>query len=275
VIPVGPIRDLAHRALSGALDLLFPPRCRVCETHGCDPICPLCYARLERVSGPLCHLCGLPFDASTHHGNLCPECRAARRIDRIRSVCHYTGRIRKAIGELKYRGHRELVAPLAQVLQEYLSNALDVADTVDPYYTAPPSIGSSQVDLLIPVPLFATRERERGFNQAGLLAEELGRLEGLVVASGALVRKRETPPQVGLSAIERRVNVRGAFEAVDRAAIRARTILLLDDVCTTGATLEECAKTLVRAGAERVWAITLARQHKDWASETLSATERP
>lgn len=162
------------------------------------------------------------------------------RINGIRSVALFDGVLREAIHRLKYRGLRSLAVPLGQMLVDY--------------WRAHPL----PVDVVVPVPLHPRRERERGYNQAVLLAREFSKSTGLSLMEEGLARVRETPPQIGLNAAERKVNVRGAFRC-QRQELRGKKVLLLDDVCTTGATLEACSMALWEAGARSVWGLTLAR----------------
>jgi ComF family protein len=171
---------------------------------------------------------------------LCQVCRASRPVvDGIRSVAYFEGPLRQAVHDFKYRGVRALAQPLAGLLVEYQRTQHLPADVV------------------VPVPLHPQREAERGYNQAALLAEVLGDALGLPVALHLLERVRPTPPQVGLNAAERRSNVHAAFRATREAA--ARRVLLVDDVCTTGATLNACGAALKAQGARSVWGLTLAR----------------
>jgi len=156
-------------------------------------------------------------------------------------VGYLEGALQTAIHRFKYSNLRALSGPLGRLAADYLTR-----------YGLP-------VDTLVPVPLHTSRLRERGYNQATLLAGEIGAVTGLPVASETLLRVRSTRPQVGLTAPERRKNVEGAFQC-SASSLKGGSFLLLDDVCTTGATLEACSIALRSAGAERVWGLTLARE---------------
>lgn len=172
------------------------------------------------------------------------ECAACVREPRpwgaLRSYGPYGGVLRRLIHLLKYEGMEPLGATLGRRLAE-------PAGELAPY------------DVVAPVPLHRSRRLERGFNQAELLGRGLARAAGGRLEPGLLARRRATQPQAGLTAAERRTNLRGSFYAPRREAVRGRKILLIDDVTTTGATLEACARALQRAGAASVVALTLAR----------------
>jgi len=166
--------------------------------------------------------------------------RRADRIDGIRSAAYFEGVLREAIHRFKYRGGQALAQPLGQLMVEHWSD-----------YHIP-------AEVLIPVPLHPTRLAERGYNQAALLARELGANIGLPVEASSLTRIRATALQVNLDVAARRENVRGAFRCLDDR-MAGRRVVLIDDVCTTGATLSACALALREAGVGSVWAYTLAR----------------
>ncbi len=224
----GPLRAL--------LDLLFPPRCGSCGRGGAW-LCSACLAQVEWLTPPLCSLCGEPLTSGQrclrwrHHPVL---------LDGLRSAAWYVGPLRNAIHRLKYRGQRVLAEPLGAIL-------------LQGWRREPPP-----AELLVPVPLHSRRTRERGYNQATLLAQQLGRATGLPVDALSLQRIRHTRSQVDLSAGERLANVEGAF-ACRGQAFRGRAVCLIDDICTTGATLQASAVALREAGAATVWAFTLAR----------------
>lgn len=218
------------------LNLLFPPRCLGCRGPGLW-LCQACLDQVPRVEPSCCSICG----GQAGSDGLCSRCRTEPlHIERIRSVLYFEGVLREAVHHLKYRGCVELAQPLGQLMAEYLKEHPMLCDVV------------------VPVPLHVTRLRERGYNQAALLAYAMARHNGLVVDERALVRERATASQVTLNAEERKLNVKDAFRCPD-AGVVGKKVLLVDDVCTTGATLEACATALYEAGAQSVQALTLAR----------------
>ncbi len=221
-----------------ALDLLFPRQCIGCGKEG-DFLCPSCRQGLPQIMPPLCPRCGRPQS----NGILCPRCVAWQaEIDGIRSPFRFDGSIREAIHQLKYRNLRAIAVSLAQLLEDYL--------------VANPVAG----EVLVPVPLHQKRLRERGYNQSSLLARELGKHISLPVVDDCLIRQRHTLPQARTSAVDERLsNVAGAFACRDHR-LQGRQILLVDDVSTSGATLDACAGALKAAGATSVWGLVLARE---------------
>lgn len=220
-----------------ALNLLFPQSCVGCGKEG-DLICSACRRSLPRISPPLCPQCGIPQSSSI----LCPGCVAWQaQIDGIRSPFCFDGVIRPAIHQLKYRNLRTLAAPMAKLLNDYL--------------TGSPMPG----EVLVPVPLHQKRLRERGYNQAGLLARELGKLRSVPVVEDCLIRVRYALPQARTATVtERRRNVAGAFSCRNDR-LEGKQVLLIDDVATSGATLDACAAALKAGGVTSVWALVLAR----------------
>ncbi len=230
------------------LDLVFPPHCAGCGRWGAL-LCTHCREAITPIPAPVCPRCGRP----TLTPNLCAVCRRdPPPLTAIRSAAVFDGPLRAAIHRLKYRGQQSLARPLGMLMAEAWPSSLFDADG------------------LIPVPLHPSRERERGYNQAYLLAKTLGQHLGLPVIGEALYRIRPTQPQVYLDAPSRRENVANAF-AAGSASVKGRRLVLIDDVCTTAATLSACAEALWQAGAAQVWAYTLARAAWDPARpEALS-----
>jgi ComF family protein len=237
-----------HAWALAALDLVFPASCPVCgETLAegrRDPLCGPCWSAIPRVTPPWCERCGRPLPALTPAPAAvisCGPCRADPPAwDWARAGAEYEGVVRDAIHALKFEGRRAVARPLAALVP------------------GPPGgwVGAG-IEALVPVPLASGRERERGFNQAALLAERLAAGRGLPVRSRWLRRVRATSPQTDLGAAERHINVRGAFAAAPTVA--GRHVVVVDDVLTTGATAAECVRALRAAGAARVGVLTVAR----------------
>ncbi len=202
------------------------------------------------LRGPQCVICGdrLRSAQLLMGDGQCANCRECPPgFERAVSFGQYEGGLRGLIHLLKYEGVTPAQARLGRMLADAISELL-------------PQCGGGR-PLLVPVPLHRNRRRSRGFNQAELLARAAMKcLPGeLEFASGVLIRRRETISQVGLSRDERIENMRGAFRVADAGRVRGRNVILVDDVMTTGTTLSECARVLKKAGAEKVWAATVAR----------------
>ncbi|HEY3067568.1 MAG TPA: ComF family protein [Methylomirabilota bacterium] len=228
---------------TAALDLIFPAICPVCASRlgrgRRDPLCGDCWSAIDRITGPGCATCGLPFP--TFGTDRCGSCAAdPPAFDYARAAAAYAGPLREALHALKFHGRRGLARPLAALVRE------QCAETLPP-----------DVDALVPVPLAQARERARGFNQAALVTARLAGALKLPARGGWLRRMRETAPQTELAAAERARNVRDAFAA--SPAVAGRHVVVVDDVFTTGATAAECARVLRRAGARRVGVLTVAR----------------
>ena len=221
-----------------ALDLLFPQWCIGCGGEG-NFLCQACRRALPRISPPVCPRCGRPQTS----GQLCAGCAEwSAAIDGIRSPFRFEGVVREAVHQLKYRNLRTLVPSLTELLNDY-AQTLNIP-----------------ADVLVPVPLHRKRIRERGYSQSLLLARELSRLNGLPVVDNCLIRQKNTPPQARTSTVEeRRDNVVGAFSCRDDR-LCDKQVLLIDDVATSGTTLDACAAVLKTSGAVSVWALVLTRE---------------
>jgi ComF family protein len=234
----------ALRLIDPVLAVVFPSDCPACGrplAHpGQGPLCEPCWAGLPRHQAVLCR-CGLPLPPGL---SACGRCRRGRQpFAAGASLGPYEGTLRVVLHELKYAGRRRAAPRLAEALLEDPAVASLVATS----------------DVLVPVPLHPRRLRERGFNQSLLLAEALARRTARPVCKDALVRRVDTIPQAGLSAAARRRNVREAFAVRRRASVAGKTVTLVDDVLTTGATVLACARRLEEAGASEVRLVTVAR----------------
>ncbi len=235
------LAQIAHAAeratrslLNPLLNLLFPPRCVTCHREG-EWFCPACRSHVEFIDPPLCERCGRPLSNT--------ECRFCLefplQIDGLRAVAFFDGVTREAIHSFKYQHRPELASSFGVMLIDYLrAHPLDF-------------------DLLIPIPLHHERERWRGYNQALLLAREIALHQNIALWYNGVERTRATLAQVGLDTRARRENVRDAFAANEGVA--GARVLLIDDVCTTGATMNACAVALKHCGARSVWGLALAR----------------
>lgn len=221
------------------VEVIYPPRCVACGQVG-NVLCGTCLRSFPPITSPFCRRCGYPLATPT---DKCPSCQRdiLCALDRARSAAHFRPPVREAIHALKYRGVQEL----APILGAYMAARLRAS--------------SLRVDLVVPVPLHAERRRERGYNQAELLAHIITRTLTCPLVPEALERVRATSPQAFLPFEERRANVKDAFHCPCPERVQGCRVLLVDDVMTTGCTLEACAQALKHAGAREVWGYTLAR----------------
>lgn len=241
---------LLRRCVHSALDWFYPRHCYHCE----EPIrgsrghilCVTCYRDLMslRIAGAVCAVCGLPMEVDPSRRAMCVSCRLQERhFEAARAFFAYAGPAASVIKSYKFRGDFFL-GP--RFLRGLLAQG-----------SLPDSIEAPQA--VVPVPLHPRRRRERGYDQALLLGRVLARHFGCRLAGGALVRKRYTSQQALLPLNRRWDNVRNAFAVADPRRVEGRSLLLVDDVLTTGMTADECARALMRAGAARVQVLALAR----------------
>jgi competence protein ComFC len=247
------MRSRIYRAGWKLLDLLFPPSCAGCGAWG-EKYCPACRERTLLIENPICQICGDPLENGQQV--ICSRCRNSESaFSAVRSWAYFQDPLQSAIHKLKYRGDiglgAVLAAPLRSMLEQY----------------------GWQVDLVVPVPLGPVRLRQRGYNQAALLARPLCWETGLDYLPNAVSRVRETRQQVGLSREERAVNMTGAFLAQEKA-VADRSVLLIDDVITTGSTLNACAQSLMKAGAKAVFGGFCTSPQKG-SIQSLRNTELP
>jgi len=213
--------------IKSLLNLIFPLECKVCrrplKTGNQTYICSKCLKKIRVIKEPY-------YLKGKHY------------FKKIYSIGLYQGVLREAILLLKYQGVKGLILPLGKILLEYCEENIDL----------------SSFDLIFPVPLFRSKKREREFNQAEAFAQIIGKRYSLPVPNDNLLRIRDTRKMSGLNLEERRRNVKGAFVVRKKEKIKNKRILLTDDICTTGATVDECSKVLLTAGAKEVTVLTLA-----------------
>lgn len=231
-----------------AIDLLLPPRClatgEIVDAPGM--VSPSVWPQLQFIEAPFCATCGLPFSFEIANDALCAACIEREPVfDQSRSAVLYNEASRKMILAFKY------------------GDQLHAIKTFAPWMTRAGKDLIEAADIITPVPLHPKRLRARRFNQSALLAQEIAKTSGKTYQPDALLRTRYTTPQQGLSRKERDKNVHGAFAARHKEVLSGKTVLLVDDVYTSGATLNECARVLKAAGANIVTVLTIARVTKE------------
>ena len=223
------------------INLIFPVYCLICKkqlsyqtnTYLCDA----CKQKLTLINGKVCNKCGRPFI-----NGICGICREKQFcFSKARASGIYDGSVRKCIHLLKYKKKTYLLNTLFEVF--LLPNSLDFLSC----------------DLIVPVPLHWIREYSRGFNQAELIGKKISKRFNIPLSKTSLKRTRATPSQTGLSLKERTKNIKGAFSVRNSQKLNGKRILLVDDVMTTGATVNECSRVLLQAGAREILVYTLAR----------------
>ena len=236
------VKDLITKAANRALGLLFPLLCLGCGKEG-KFLCDGCVDTLPRLALPHCPKCAHPGA-----GGLCNWCKSGRNeLDGVRARFLYTqdGLMQKAITEFKFHNMRAMAPELGQLLAEHLRSTATPGDMGD-------------IDIIVPVPSHPLRLQSRGFNQAALLGRELGKLTRLRVNEKLMVRTKNAPSQFRMVGREERwANVLGNFSCTGDGA--GQSVLLVDDIVTTGATMSACAKALKDAGFSQVWGLAVAR----------------
>ena len=228
----------------GFVDVVLPPRCLACGETVDEPeaLCGRCWGGITFFAPPWCVGCGLPFPHPMGEGAVCGDCARERRAwDRARAVLRYDKNSRSLVLGLKHADRTHVANAFGRWMHRAGGEVL---------------VGA---DLVVPVPLHWTRLLQRRYNQAALLAHAIHAAGGPPVAADWLVRRRRTPSQGHLGPTARERNVRGAFSLRTGRSVARRRVVVVDDVMTTGATVDECARVLKRAGAEFVGVLTLAR----------------
>lgn len=240
---------LAARLIRELALFVYPPTCAGCgqplQSERLPCFCPDCLRTLELISEPYCPVCGVPYATEIPSPHLCGDCLAGvHYFDRARSTGSYRGSLREVLHRFKYGGRTSLARPLAQML---IAPGRHLAQL-------------HTIERIIPVPLHPKRLRQRGFNQASLLARRVGAALKISVDYVSLQRSRWTEPQTGLTRRQRAANVRGAFDLKAPEKVRGKGILLVDDVLTTGETVNQCVRVLKKDGeAREVVVLTVAR----------------
>jgi ComF family protein len=232
------------------LELIYPPRCHICQCFlisggaGAGHICGDCFESLVKITSPFCPVCGTPFISRVEDDHLCGDCLKKRpHYDALIAPFLYEGGIMDAIHQIKYNGRTYITGSVGELAASF----------------AKERFGDTNGFLLMPVPLHPKRLRERGFNQSLILARAIAANLDTEIDFLSLRRVRYTQPQTGLKKVERKRNVRGAFGLAGRPDLKGKTVILVDDVATTGSTLDECAKVLKKGGCEKVFCLVLAR----------------
>ncbi len=235
--------------LKQLLNLVLPPRCSLCfadlPLEKELSLCSACEERMMEVPEPCCPTCGRPFPSDELHSidpNFrCGDCRIRPpELDGARALLYFDGPVRDAIHLFKYAGYWRMGRALVRRLRSQVQRL------------------SWEFDSILPIPLDFLRLRMRGFNQAVVLAREISKLEGVPLHLDLIVRTKRVRPQVGLKGKERLRNIRGSFSVAKRESVEGKKILLVDDVLTTGATANECARVLKKQGAGSVRLLALA-----------------
>lgn len=200
-------------------------------------MCDACYSDITRIQNPSCIYCGEPIK----YGSLCTRCKQQTpHFSKLRSFGYYSGPLKDAIVSLKYHRNIGLGYFFAPALYEIIIHEKWV------------------IDMITAIPLSSSRKKDRGYNQAEILAKPIARKMNLPYSEKLVYRKKQTSSQVGLSVKERQFNMKDAFKA-DPQVVKDKNILLVDDVATTGATMDACAKALLEAGCRKVYGLTLAK----------------
>jgi ComF family protein len=241
---------MLRRWVNGLVDIIYPKACVVCKNKikgsiGIDNlICLECWGKIKRNVPPFCRRCGRQLKDHKLLKNICLDCiKKPLHFDRAFSPCFYEGVIKELIHEFKYKNKDYLGVALSRLMIEFIKE-----------YELPMGL----IDWVVPVPLSEARMREREFNQADILGSRIASEFNKKLLNNKLIRHRHTKAQADLGSEERLLNVKGSFSIKERDQIKAKNILLIDDVLTTGATSSEAASTLKDAGANIVFVLTLA-----------------
>jgi len=228
----------------GILDFLFPPYCPICgrklkETESL--ICEKCYENIKTITSPFCERCGAPLKKDRKRCEYCSQ--ENFHFLRVRGLGFFTPPLSEMIHLLKYERKTKIAERLGILMGNLFRSDPALSDT----------------NIIVPVPLHPSRLRERGYNQSQLLAEEISEITGKELMNHIVIRKKPTKSQTTLSHRERKENLKDAFKVVSSGSVLNKTILIVDDVMTTGATLNELAKVLKKEDAKKIYGLVLAR----------------
>ncbi|MFC1698383.1 double zinc ribbon domain-containing protein [Candidatus Omnitrophota bacterium] len=246
--------------IKSLINLIYPLTCLICgiklDPLSQKPLCAVCWSKIEYNPAPFCRVCGKPLPAcpagspagrpARHQSQalVCQDCQNSQfYFKQVRSVCKYDGVIKECIHLFKYNHKLSLTKPLGGLLVDFATHNCDM----------------SQIDLILPVPLHSKKLRQRQFNHAQNLAQSLAAAFSKQIQPQLIVKIKPGPDQVSLTRAARSRNIRGAFTIRNNKPVKSKNVLLVDDVFTTGATVNECAKALLDAGAKQVDVLTLAR----------------
>ena len=229
-------------AAAKCTDWIYPPRCPVCDdaAPGGTAVCPECFGKLQRVGEDFCLKCGKPIGG--HEAEYCRDCMDGKHLfEQGRSLYVYEGDLRASLYRMKYGGRREYAGFYGEQMVRYLGGFIKRTDAQG----------------LVPVPISKKRQKERGYNQAALLAEKIADMTGIPLYEDLVLRVRDTAPQKKLDAIQRQNNLKKAFK-IGRNDVKLDRLILIDDIYTTGATVDAVAKVLRQYGSGKVYVLTLA-----------------
>lgn len=237
------------KILSSFLNIIYPPRCNICGDflhipHENPYICETCIKGFKIINPPICSICGIPFESDTEEDHPCERCIRKRPFyDRLRALYLYENGIMEAVHKMKYSGKSYIAKSLAPLLASFAMEWLDDIHDM----------------LMVPVPLHPRKLRQRGFNQSLILARGISLILNSELDILSFRRIKFTRSQTGLNMDERRKNVKNAFELKDGKHYKGKSVILVDDVATTGNTMNECARILKKGGCEKVYGLVLAR----------------
>jgi ComF family protein len=235
--------NILQQTIETAITFLYPAQCRVCEKQlGLESVpymCGECWDDMPLIEPPWCEMCGIP-----NTNGKCDKCATTPPpYGKLRTIAYYEAALQQAIHLFKFEKRTSLAKPLTQLTMEHIPDDCDI----------------TEYDFILPIPIHKKRLRERGFNQATLLANGIAKTTRVQVVTDALVRHRNTSPQSSLDREARQTNIVGAFELQKKEVVRNKRILVLDDVYTTGATVREAVKVLWNADPIEIDVLTLAR----------------